>query len=245
MNWCSHTWKDLPLQLDKVGQSAILPVGAVEQHGPQLGLGTDFWIADKLCKAVSENTGVPMLPTLPYGSSLGHSQKWPGTISIPPKVLIDVVYHVGEWAYASGVRRLFIINAHVTNSAPLRCALEMLRYEFSDLMVALVNSAEISDRVKEVFFGDADDWHANCAETALLMAHEPTWVRTEELPNADDPDRTKESVFAHPVNHTSSNGVTGCPSNATVTQGEELMKWMIQDLTEIIKRGINESIPCQ
>ena len=244
-NWCSYTWMTLPEQLARVNGCAILPVGAVEQHGPHLGLGTDFGIADWLCKAVSEKTGVPILPTLPYGCSLGHSKKWPGTIAIPPKVLIDFVYHIGEWAYASGVRRLFIVNAHVTNFAPLRCALEMLRSEFSDLMVALINSAEISDRVKEAFFKDAADWHANCAETAILMAHEPDWVDTQRIAEADDPDRTESCVFAHPVNHTSANGVTGTPSLATEGEGRQLMEWMIEDLTKLILTGMNETIPYQ
>jgi creatinine amidohydrolase len=104
-------------------------VGATEQHGPHLGCGVDFVIAEELCLAVSEKTQVPVLPTLPYGCSLGHSQRWPGTLSVQPVTLIELVKQIGDWAYHSGVRRLFIVNAHVTNAAPLRCALEMLRAE--------------------------------------------------------------------------------------------------------------------
>ncbi len=243
MHWGQYTWDELPHQLEKVEGAAILPVGAVEQHGPQLGLGTDYWIADRVCSEVSQVTGVPMLPCLPYGCSLGHSDKWPGTIAIPPKVLIDFVFHIGEWAHKSGVHRLFIVNAHVTNHAPLRCALEMLRSSYSDLMVALINTPEVSQRVRDVFFEDAQDWHANAAETALFLKHEPTWVRPDKLHQADDPDRTSDCVFSHPVNHTSSNGVTGTPSKATEEMGEQLLKWMIEDLVQIITRGIQETIP--
>lgn len=243
MDWNSQTWTELPERLAAVNNSAILPVGAVEQHGPHLGVGTDSWIAEHVCRAASEKTGVPMLPTLSYGCSLGHSHKWPGTIALPPKVLIDTVYHIGKWAHGSGVRRLFIVNAHVTNAAPLRCALEMLRYEFQDLMVAAINTAEVSPRVREAFFNDAADWHANAGETALLMAHIPDWVRFDQVSSADDPDRTVESVFAHPVNHTSSNGVTGRPSEATREQGIQLMEWMVEDLSELIEKGIHETVP--
>jgi creatinine amidohydrolase len=243
MDWTSQTWTELPETLAEVNCSAILPVGSVEQHGPHLGVGTDSWIAEDVCRAVSEKTGVPMLPTLPYGCSLGHSHKWPGTIALPPKVLIDTVFHIGKWAYGSGVRRLFIVNAHVTNAAPLRCALEMLRYEFQDLMVAAINTPEVSTRVRDAFFCDAADWHANAGETALLMARKPDWVRPDKIGEADDPDRTESCVFAHPVNHTSSNGVTGTPSAATVEQGNELMQWMVEDLAAIVRAGINEEIP--
>ena len=84
-----------------------------------------------------------MLPTLPYGCSLGHSRRWPGTIAVQPATLIEFVKEIGDWAYHSGVRRLFIVNTHVTNAAPLRCALELLRAEHDDLMVALFNTATI------------------------------------------------------------------------------------------------------
>ena len=118
-----------------------------------------------------------MLPTLPYGCSLGHSRRWPGTLAVQPITLIDFVKDIGDWAYHSGVRRLFIVNTHVTNAAPLRCALEMLRAEHDDLMVALINSATLSARVRDVHFADGEDWHANDAETSLMLAVAPELVR--------------------------------------------------------------------
>ncbi len=243
MRWSDLTWSEIPDVLAQCGGAALLPVGATEQHGPHLGTGVDWVIAERLCAAVAERTGVPMLPTLPYGCSLGHSQRWPGTIALQPKTLIDVVKEIGDWAYASGVRRLFIVNSHVTNQAPLRCALEMLRAEHDDLMVALLGSATLSQRVRERHFADAGDWHANEAETALMQAFAPQLVREEQIARADDPDRTGASVFAHPVNRTSSNGVTGYPSRASKADGEELYGWMVEDLTALIARGVAEQPP--
>jgi creatinine amidohydrolase len=72
-----------------------------------------------LGEAVAFRTKVPALPTLPYGCSLGHSRRFPGTIAIKPVTLIEFVKEIGDWAYVSGVRRLFIVNTHVTNAAPL------------------------------------------------------------------------------------------------------------------------------
>ena len=127
MQWAERTWEELPGDLEAAANAAILPVGATEQHGPQMGCGMDAVLADKLCHAVSERTGIPMLPTMFYGCSIGHSRRWPGTIALQPITLITLVKEIGDWAYHSGVRRLFIVNTHVTNAAPLRCALEMLR----------------------------------------------------------------------------------------------------------------------
>src|SRR5665811_1485530 len=114
----------------------------------------------------------------------------------------DRAKQIGDWAYHSGVRRLFIVNAHVTNAAPLRCALEMLRAEHDELMVAVLNTATISERVRHFHFADADDWHANDAETSLMLSIAPDAVRPDRSADDDDHDRTGGCIFAHPVSYT-------------------------------------------
>ncbi|MBO0756046.1 MAG: creatininase family protein, partial [Bradyrhizobiaceae bacterium] len=239
MLWSQRTAVELPGDLQAACGAALLPIGATEQHGPHLGCGTDALLADRLCAAVSERTGVPVLPTLPYGCSLGHSRRWPGTLALEPITLIQIVKQIGDWAYYSGVRRLFIVNTHVTNAAPLRCALEMLRAEHDDLMVALFFAAQVSARVRDLHIADGEDWHANDAETSMMLAFAPDWVRPELLATADDPDRTGPLVFAHPVNRTSRNGVTGTPSQASAEKGNRCFEWMIEDLSELIDRGLS------
>ena len=243
MLWSQRTWPELPGDLAAVRYAAILPVGATEQHGPHLGCGVDAVLADKLCAAVAARTGVPMLPTLPYGCSLGHSQRWPGTIGVQPTTLIELVAQIGEWAYHSGVRRLFMVNTHVTNAAPLRCSLEMLRARHDDLMVALFNSATLSARVREFNVADGEDWHANNAETSLMLAIAPELVRPQVASQSDDTDRTSGLVFSHPVNRTSTNGVTGTPSVASAAQGRRAFEWMVDDLSALIERGLRETPP--
>jgi creatinine amidohydrolase len=243
MLWSQLTWAELPEKLAAVNHAAILPIGATEQHGPHLGCGMDAVLADVLCSAVAQRTQVPMLPTLPYGCSLGHSQRWPGTLAVQPITLIELTKQIGDWAYHSGVRRLFIVNTHVTNAAPLRCALEMLRAEHDDLLVAIFNSATISARVRQFHFADGDDWHANDAETSLMLAVAPAMARAHLLRDADDPDRTEHLVFSHPVNRTSRNGVTGAPSLATAEKGKRWFEWMVEDLSELIQRGLHEQPP--
>lgn len=241
--WHELTWQEIGSIVDDGMDTAILPVGATEQHGPHMGCGMDADIARHLCEAVAEKTHSIVLPTLPYGCSIGHSQRWPGTLALQPKTLIDVVKEIGDWCFASGFRRLFIVNSHVTNAAPLRCALEMLRAEHDGFMVALINSASISPRVHDRHFHDAEDWHANEAETSLMMAVSPHMVREGLLSVSDDEDRTEECVFSHPVNRTSKNGVTGKPSLASQAKGEELFDWMVEDLSETVLKGMQEQSP--
>ncbi|WP_286162398.1 creatininase family protein [Methylobacillus flagellatus] len=243
MQWAHASWDALPAMIGNAANSAILPIGATEQHGPHMGCGMDYVLADILCRAVADKVQVPMLPVMPYGCSIGHSRRWPGTIGISPVTLIDLIKEIGDWAYHSGVRRLFIVNTHVTNAAPLRCALEMLRSEHDDMMVAVFNSALISPRVRAFHFADGEDWHANDAETSLMLATAPHMVRADKLAMADDPDRTDGLVFSHPVNRTSLNGVTGQPSAASAEKGAQWFAWMVEDLSALIEKGMQETPP--
>jgi len=68
-------------------------------------------------------------------------------------------------------------------------------------------------------------------------------VRADRSATADDPDRTAGLVFAHPVNRTSRNGVTGLPSRASADNGRQWFDWMVEDLSELITRGMTETPP--
>jgi creatinine amidohydrolase len=184
-----------------------------------------------------------VLPTLSYGCSLGHSRRWPGTLALQPQTLIEAVVEIFEWLHAAGFHRLLLVNGHVGNAAPLRCALEIIRSRFDDALVRVCNIAEISPRIRAEFFADADDWHANAAETSLMLAHAPELVRPEKLSAADDEDRTAGLVFSHPVNRTSRNGVTGFPGRATVEQGKKLFRFMVEDLAALVRSGLTERPP--
>jgi len=243
--WETLTWEDAGA-LPAAGASlCLLPVGATEQHGPHLGVGMDSFNAKLLCEAVSRETGAPVLPTMSYGCSLGHSRRWPGTLSLQPQTMMDVVVQIFDWLYHSGLKKLLIVNGHVGNAAPLRCAVDILRSRYDDAMARVCNVAEISPRVRAEFFADAEDWHANMAETSLMLALAPEMVRPGKLAESDDEDRTNNLVFTHPVNRTSKNGVTGFPSRATREQGEKLFRFMVEDMTALVRRAEKEKAPLE
>ena len=242
LRWERLTWCEVAALRQRLDM-AILPIGSTEQHGPHLGMDTDTVSAVLVAEAVGVRTGVPVLPAIPYGCSLGHSHRWPGTLALAPETLTRVVVDVLSWAYRAGFRRLLMLNGHVTNQAPLRCALEHLRAGFDDCMVGLRFVGDVSARVRAEYNADGGDWHANCAETALMMALAPDRVRADRLADADDPDRTGQLLFSHPVNRTSTNGVTGTPSRATRAAGERLFAMIVDDLTAQVTAGLRERPP--
>src|SRR5437868_6125811 len=99
-------WPEVQRTLDDV---LLLPVGAIEQHGPHLPLNTDTLIAMASCQAASARTGAPVLAPLNYTVSLGHTEKWPGTFAVMHETLMQTVRDIARWAVASGWKRLLIV----------------------------------------------------------------------------------------------------------------------------------------
>jgi creatinine amidohydrolase len=97
--------------------------------------------------------------------------------------------------------------------------------------------------VREFHFADAADWHANDAETSLMLAIAPEAVRPDKLAEADDHDRTGGCIFSHPVNRTSENGVTGKPGQASADKGRRWFNWMVEDLSAVVLKGMTETPP--
>ena len=134
-----------------------------------------------------------------------------------------------------------MLNGHMTNFAALRSALEILRYRHPEMRVAIRGLWEISPRVSQLYGADADDWHANAAETSLMMALHPKGVRKERI--VDDVDRTQGLFFSYPVDRTSKNGATGRPTLATTEDGHKLFAWEVEDLSRQVMAALGEEPP--
>jgi creatinine amidohydrolase len=219
---------------------ALLPVGATEQHGPHLPASTDSEIAEAVCRAASARTGVPVLPTLRVGSSQAHTTTWPGTLSLPPRLLIAVVVELARWVRASGFAKLLVLNAHVGNVAPLRVAADEIRAE-GILRVGLASWYELTPEIAAAVTADADDWHAHEAETSLMLHLRPELVVREAI--RDDPDRTRDLVLSYTVAETSREGLTGSPSRASAEQGARLFEAVVRALAERLEAARTESPP--
>ena len=169
----------------------LIPVGAVEQHGPHLPLGTDTIIATELCSRVAERTDALTLPPLVIGCSLGHGTRLPGTLSVTPFQLAELAIGMVRWAAeTSKIRKFLLVNAHVGNASALGIATDQLRSERPDLQAGYVNWGDLTAPLVAAVSADASDWHANRAETSLMMVLAPDLVDEDARCSADDPDRT-------------------------------------------------------
>jgi creatinine amidohydrolase len=222
------------------GLVAVLPVGAVEQHGPHLPTGTDALLAEHAAKAACSRTGDVLLPTLALGCSLGHTDKWPGTLSLTPATQTLVVLELGRWVYASGFRRLFLVNAHATNGPPCQSALLQLRYELPDLLVRFVSVFDLTPEIAARYRSDAEDFHANAAETSLVLHVAPDQVRMGEA--VDEEDRTVGRIWQYAMPAVSRSGVVGAPSKAEPHSGESLLELVVAALVDMLASARDERV---
>jgi creatinine amidohydrolase len=234
------TWPALAALVEGGETLCVLPVAAVEQHGPHLPVSTDSEIATAVCRAASARTGVPLLPTLWAGCSHAHTTAWPGTFSLPARLLIEVVVELSRWVRASGFSRLLLVNAHVGNAAPLGVAVDEIRAA-GELRAGLISWYELTPEIATAVTSDADDWHAHAAETSLMLHLRPELVDRDAI--RDDDDRTGGLVLSYTVAETSREGLTGAPSRGSADEGAALFESVVTALAERFERARIETPP--
>lgn len=110
--------------------TVLVPIGAIEQHGPHLPLSVDWIIADEVARAVVARLGdelpVWTVPTLPFSKSNEHA--WSsGTMWLSQSTMAAVLDDIGRCVAASGARRIVFLNGHGGNSTLLNVACRELR----------------------------------------------------------------------------------------------------------------------
>ena len=244
VRWAELTWEQVAAVRDGGIDMVILPVGATEQHGQHLPTGVDTLSAVAVAEGASARTGIPVLPALAYGCSLGHSTKWPGTLPLRPETLARVAFELAEWVDAAGFKRLLMLNGHVTNWAPLRCALENIRTDLPGFRIALRSVWELSGEVYDYYHADGGtNWHANDAETSLMLHLRPDLVQMAKA--VDEPDRAAGCFFSYTVDKESRFGGIGKPRRATAAAGAKLLDGCIEALSAQLRRALEERSPLE
>lgn len=209
----------------------ILPIGAVEEHGRQLGLGCDYLLAEAIANETGARTNVAVAPPLAYGMS--HAlMKFAGTFSLRPTTLMLVLEDLLRSAYAHGFRRVLVVNGHGGNTAALDSTLSILTNELEGLRVKSLEWWKEPEllRVVDEMAGTQRGTHAAVAETAFMMAVHPAGVHMKLTGRADAPVvRSREFLNAERFAETYPDGVMGlAPLAASPEMGSRLLALSVE-----------------
>ncbi|WP_020181379.1 creatininase family protein [Methylopila sp. M107] len=161
---------------------AVLPVAAVEQHGPHLPLGVDGFVSDghleRAAALIPAELPVTFLPTQWIGASEEHAD-FRGTLSVAPETLISAWTDIGASVARAGVRKIVLVNSHGGNSPVLDVVARRLRARHG--MLAVVASWRRFGHPNGLFSAEEirHDIHAGRIETSLMKAFRPDLVRED------------------------------------------------------------------
>ena len=181
--WADMTWRDFE-RADMGEVIAVLPVAAVEQHGPHLPLGVDMVVNEgyvrRAAEALPDDLPVLFLPAQPVGVS-GEHAAYPGTLTLSVESAIRVWTEIGDSVARAGCRKLVVMNSHGGNGAAVDALTLHLRMRWRMLAVhaswrRLGYPAKLFSP-REATHGI----HGGDCETSLMLAMRPELVRAAEV----------------------------------------------------------------
>jgi creatinine amidohydrolase len=231
-------------------RAVLIPVGAVEQHGPHLPLGVDIWLATAVAAAVAATEPeVRVAEPLGYGIS-PHHLGFPGTVTLRSSTFLALMTDVCAGFAAQSLLPI-LVNGHGGNRGALQVVV-------SDLGAAGITAAAltyfdlIAEEAKTILPDVAQGTgHACALETALMMHVLPDTVRRDHIPPGGTPEVWPDPhLYApggvtvwRPFEAINPTGVIGIPSDATPERGAALFAAVVAATRRAVRALVAHHAP--
>lgn len=219
---------------------AVLPIGAVEQHGSHLPVGTDMIISSEVASRLAEKLDAYLLPVLAVTSSIEH-KKALGTVYLKATTLALVIKDIAESLHEAGFKKFILINGHGGNWI-LKPTIRQLNRDLNDrhqsgmgMETILIHTTIGADKQNEVFTHKQHDIHAGEKETSIMLHLHPEYVGTiRELPDKEFHPQDFMDYFD--VMDLSEDGYWGFPESGTAAKGAKLLDIMVESALQYLER---------
>jgi creatinine amidohydrolase len=240
---------------DRAAETLLVwPVGAIEQHGPHLPVGTDTFTIEHVTRLAAEQAAlqIPLTvaPTLPFGSS-HHHLPFGGTMSLDSDTYYRTMTALCESLIISGYRRIFLVNGHGGNH-------ELLQLVARDL--ALKHPASLAAASYWTVAWDALvklDAHTDCRfpghagafESSVMLALRPELV-CEPRPRRDVSGSTDPRGFVrpyraeHPGGWQAIDGYTDSPARGDAERGRLYLAAIVEELAKAMIEFHGQAAAC-
>ncbi len=247
MKLAELTWPTVAQAVAAGVTTVILPLGATEQHGPHLPLGTDTQRAVALAERLAERLPVLVAPVIPVGCSDEHSG-FAGLLSLEAETLAAVIVDCARRMAAWGIRRLVVLSAHGGNGRALVLAATRLQQELPQLALWIPDAMTICGDAVLALAAEAEitvtalGLHAGEWETSELLCLHPEQVRMNQAAPGYTGDMAAAlaQLVANGTQSLTATGIVGDPRSANADRGERylaaqtacyataLKQWLIQ-----------------
>jgi creatinine amidohydrolase len=243
-------WPEVEAYLTR-STGILMPIGSTEQHGPNGLVGTDALCAEFLAKAVGESCEALVGPTISVGMAV-HHMTFPGSMTLRPSTLIQVIQDYVMSLSRHGFRRFFFLNGHGGNIATVQAAfyeiyaaaegaLGTAPASHGEIRCKLVNwwDAPAAAKACKEIFGDQDGSHATASEVALTQYACPETIKRVTL----DPPQAPAGRFYGPADFRRRypDGRIGSnPGLATPEKGKRVFDAALPDLARMYREFVAE-----
>jgi len=210
--------------LEQECDTAVLPVGAIEQHGSHLPVGTDAIIAEEIAKRLALRLNAYLLPCLCISSSIEHRES-KGTVYLRADTLALVIRDIAESLRYSGFRRLIVFTGHGGNWI-LKPTIRQLNRDYEErgmsMETILIPSNIAAARQGEIVTHVQHDLHAGEKETSIMLHLCPDRVEAV-VPQTRHASAPQDYMDYFDVIDITEDGYWGFPEEATADKGRRLL----------------------
>jgi creatinine amidohydrolase len=226
----------------------LLPVAAVEQHGPHLPLATDRMIVEHFAGELHSRlgNGVIVLPSVPVGCS-EHHMEFPGSLTLSHEAFLNVAKECMHSAWRHGFRNFLVLNAHGGNQGVCQVLLEQFGTDHRDSQIVVATwwrvAADSLVALNES--GPGGVGHACEFETSLMLLIAPQLVHMDAIePRANVPAyewaeadllRSSRAALFRTMKQMTPTGAYGEPASASAAKGKQISEIVGDALVAILK----------
>lgn len=234
-------------ELNRTETLVIVPIAAVEQHGPHLPTGTDTLICTAVAEAIERALAdrVLLAPTCWLGAS-AHHLRFGATLSADLTVYIDSLCEIGRCLIDDGFCRILFLNGHGGNVDPMKVAVRQLQQTAPQALLAAGCYWSVAHDLMQQTLDGGHRFvgHACEFETSLIMHLRPELVDESQLADAGPlvPGEIDGMFLGRDMKHRTRQGCTGRPDLATAAKGEQLFSGIVTSLTHTCQTLLDQPL---
>ncbi len=224
---------------------AILPLGSVEYHGPSGPVSTDTVLAKGIAARLAPRFQASVFPTIEFTHNPAHTAEFRGSISVRPEVLTMYFEDVLRGIFQNGFKKIFVLNGHSGNIAPMRSAISHVVAELKGSDILMANwwetlSIQLVEGMKLFTSGNGGRGHGGPLEMSSAAVFAPQSVEAGRAPDLPPTVRPEDGFpFYHEKAATQDwPGYSGKLSEISRERGEKLVDAATKRLEALIEHWL-------